>query len=67
MFIFERQRETECEQEKGRERETENLKQASGSEPSAEPDASLEPANREIMAWAEVGRLTDRATQVLLI
>ena len=30
---------------------------------STEPDAGLEPTNREIMTWAEVGRLTDRATQ----
>ena len=30
---------------------------------SAEPDAGLKPTNREIMTWAEVGRLTDWATQ----
>ena len=30
---------------------------------SAEPDAGLELTNREIMTWAEVGRLTDWATQ----
>ena len=32
---------------------------------STEPDAGLEPANHEIMTWAEVGwsRLTDWATQ----
>ena len=30
---------------------------------SKEPDAGLEPTDREIMTWAEVGRLTDWATQ----
>ena len=30
---------------------------------STEPDAGLEPTNREIMTWAEVGRSTDEATQ----
>ena len=31
---------------------------------STEPDVELELMNREIMTWAEVGRLIDRATQV---
>ena len=30
---------------------------------STELDAGLELMDREIMTWAEVGRLTDRATQ----
>ena len=30
---------------------------------STEPDAGLEPMNREMVTWAEVGRLTDWATQ----
>ena len=30
---------------------------------SLEPDAGLELTDREIMTWAEVGRLTDCATQ----
>ena len=30
---------------------------------STEPDAGLELTNREIMTWAEVGRLTHWATQ----
>ena len=30
---------------------------------STEPTVGLEPTNREIMTWAEVGGLTDRATQ----
>ena len=33
---------------------------------STEPDAGFEPTNREILTWAEVGRLTDWATQVPL-
>ena len=31
-----------------------------------EPDAGLEPMNREIMTWAEVGCSTDWATQAPL-
>ena len=42
------------------ERETQNLKQAPGSELSAQ---SLELTNHEIMTWAEVGHSTDWATQ----
>ena len=34
---------------------------------STEPDAGLELTNRKIMTWAEVGRLTDWATQVPLL
>ena len=30
---------------------------------STEPDPVLEPTDREIMTWAEAGRLTDGATQ----
>ena len=33
---------------------------------STEPDAGLELTNREITTWAEVGRLTDWATQAPL-
>ena len=33
---------------------------------STEPDAGLELTDREIMTWAEVGRLTDQATQAPL-
>ena len=53
MSIFERERERQFEwegdRERQRERETKNPKQAPGSELSAEPDAGLEPTNREIM------------------
>ena len=33
---------------------------------STEPDAGLELTDREIMTWAEVGRITDWATQAPL-
>ena len=33
---------------------------------STEPNGGLEPTNREIMTWAEVGRFTDWATQAPL-
>ena len=33
---------------------------------STEPEVGLEPTDREIMTWAEVGRLTDCATQAPL-
>ena len=56
--------ETECKHELGRgrerERHTQNPKQVPGSElPAPSPDAGLELTDREIMTWAEVGRLTD--------
>ena len=48
MFIFLRERETECEQE--RDRETQNRKQAPGSElVSTEPDVGFELMSCEIM------------------
>ena len=51
-----------------REKETQNLKQAPGSEQefSTEPDAGLKPTNCDIMTWAEVGHLTNWATQAPL-
>ena len=49
-----------------REKETQNLKHAQGSELSAQ-SPTLELTNREIMTWAEVGGLTDWATQALLV
>ena len=62
LFIFERQSVSGGETE--RERETQNLKQAPGSGLSAHsPTWGLEPVNREIVTWAEVGRSTDWATQ----
>ena len=44
-------------------RERERESQAADS---MEPDVGLEPTDREIMTWAEVGRLTNRATQAPL-
>ena len=70
MFIFEKVRETEREQEKSRERERETESEAGSrlwavsTEP--EPEAGLEPMNRDIMTWAEVGRVTHWATQAPL-
>ena len=66
LFIFEREREREP--GRGREGETQNPKQTPGSlwAVGTQPDAGLELTNCEIMTWAEVGRLTDWATQVPL-
>ena len=67
MFIRLWEREREMWAGEGqRERETQNLKQVPGCELSAEIQAGLKPMNCKIMTWAEVGRLTDWATQVLL-
>ena len=48
MFIFEREKESQCEQRRSRERGTEGLKQALHCD-SSKPDVGLEPTNREIM------------------
>ena len=63
MLVF--KSETEHERGTGRERTRQNLKQSPGSERafSTEPDSGLKPTNREIVTWADVGRLTDWATQ----
>ena len=57
-----RQRDTECKWGKGRERERDTESEADSRlcAVSAEPDAGLEPTNREIMTWAEVRHLTDK-------
>ena len=52
LFLRERERETEYEPGRSRERETQNPKQAPGSRLRAirtEPDAGLEPMDREIV------------------
>lgn len=50
LFIFERRRHTECKWERARERETENLKQAPGSQLTVQdPTQSSNPKNHEIM------------------
>ena len=63
MFIFEMKRDRVWAGNGARERGRQNLKQAPGSELSAEPDMGLELTNHEIMTWAEVGHLIDWATQ----
>ena len=72
LIIFEREREREREKESasggGAERKGDTESQA-GSRlwpVSTEPDAGLKPANCGMMTWAEVGELTDWATQVSL-
>ena len=62
LFIFE----TETEHEQGgaeREGDTESETDSRLWAVSTEPDTGLELTDREIMTWAEVGRLTDQATQ----
>ena len=54
MFIFEKESETG----KGVEREGQRMQSGLFAD-STEPGAGLELTNREIMTWAEVGRLTD--------
>ena len=66
MFIFEKERESAS--RIGAEREG-GTKSKAGSRLwafSTEPDSGLEPTNPEILTWAEVGRLTDWATQTPL-
>ena len=61
LFLRERERERESENRGGTEREGDAESEA-GSRlraVSTEPDAGLEPTNREIMTCAEVGRPTD--------
>ena len=65
VYLFLRQRETEHERGRSREREGYTESEA-GSRlwaVSTEPDAGLELSDHEILTWAEVGRLTDWATQ----
>ena len=67
MFIFQKERERERESMRGGGMETEgDTESKAGSRLQAvsrEPYAGLEPTNRKIMTWAEVGYLTDWATQ----
>ena len=69
FYLFLRERERERENERG-EAETEgDTESEAGSRlwaVSTEPDVGLKPTNCEIMTWAEVGLLTDWATQVPL-
>ena len=68
LFIFEGERERESMSRGGPEREGDTESEA-GSRLwaiSTEPDAVLKLTNCEIMTWAEVGCLTDWATQAPL-
>ena len=67
MFIFETERHRAWTGEGQREGDTESETGSRLWAVSTEPDAGLELMDREIMTWAEVGCLTDWATQVPLI
>ena len=64
MFIFERERQSVSRGGAETEGDTESEAGARLWAVSTEPDAGLELTHREIMTWAEVGHLTDWATQV---
>ena len=68
MFIsfWERERDQEWVGVWQRERETESEAGSMLWAVSTEPDVGLEPANQDIMTWAEGGCSTDWATQVPL-
>ena len=68
MFIYYWETDTEREQGRGRERggDTESEAGSRLRAISTEPDTGLELTNCEIMTWAEVGRLTNWATQAPL-
>ena len=64
MFIFERERERESKWEAAEgERETQNLKQAPGSQLSVQSPMRGLNSQTEITTWAKVRHLTDWATQ----
>ena len=63
MFIFEMEGDRVGVGEGQRERETQSEAGFWLWAVSTEPDVGLKPMNREIMTWAEVGRLTGSATQ----
>ena len=65
LFLRERERERQSTSRGGAEREGDTESEA-GSRlwaVSPEPDAGLEPTDREMMTWAKVRHLTDGATQ----
>ena len=68
MFILETERDRQSMSEGGAEREGDTESEAGPRlwAVSTEPDAGLEPTKCAIMTWAEVGRLTDWATQAPL-
>ena len=70
VYLFLRVRERERERawtgKRQKERERESKAGSRLWAVSTEPNAGLESTNREIMTWAKIGRLTDRATQMPL-
>ena len=66
MFIYFWERDSMSEGRAEREGDTASEVGSSLWAVSTEPNAGLEPMNREIMTWAKVGCLTDWATQVPL-
>ena len=66
VFIFETERDRAWTGEGQREGDTESETGSRLWAVSPEPDAGLELTDCEIMTWAEVGRLTDWATQAPL-
>ena len=67
LFIFETERDRAWTGEGQREGDTESEAGSRLRAVSTEPEAGLDLTDREIMTWAEVGRLTDWATQVPLM
>ena len=63
VYLFWRERESPSEKKGGAEREGDTESEV-GSRLWAISPEGLEPTDCEIMTWAEVGRLTDWATQV---
>ena len=68
MFIYfwERQKQSESRAGAEREKDTESEAGSRLRAVSTEPDVGLKLTDHEIMTWAEVGRLADRATQASL-
>ena len=66
MFIFERDRQSMRGGGAEREGDTESKAGSRFWAISTEPDMGLKPTSCEIMTWAEVGHLTDWATQAPL-
>ena len=67
FYLFLRQRQSMSRGGAEREGDTESETGSRLWAVSTEPDAGLELTDREIMTWAEVGRLTDWATQAPLL
>ena len=65
VYLFLRERERKHERARGRERGRQSIGSRLCAD-SREPNAGLEPMNCEITTWAEVGHLTDWATQASL-